>query len=179
MPALPDFSARTGDIRYVNFLRDDNGAVVTSCLGSPASLTFYQCATVGCEPEFANWALLFGGEVIQVSGSAIVPDSTFSVAQLPVSCTGNEALCAAASSELDLATARHGDVNDSGAVGVADVVLTVDAVKDIVGAVWEFQSYVRRESPEPQNESANVTDIVSHVDALKLFAYPFTLPSCP
>jgi cysteine-rich repeat protein len=175
----PDFSAREGEIRYVNLLRDEFDVPVTSCLSSPSFVTYYRCATVGCDPEYADWAELFGGETIHVSGSSIVPDSTYTVVQLSLSCNGNEAACMAVSESLQLATARHGDVDANGLVNVTDIVLTVDVVKDVLGAVWEHQCYVRKESPEPQNDSTNVTDIVLHVDAVKLTAYAFDVPSCP
>jgi Thrombospondin type 3 repeat len=175
----PDFSAREGEVRYVNLLRDSNGDPVTSCLSSPAFSTFYRCATVSCNPEYADWATLFGGEVIQLSGASIVPDSTYSVAQLAASCVGNEATCSAASVELQLATARYGDVDGSSLVNVTDIVLTVDVVKATFGAVWEYQCYVRKQDPEPHLDATNVTDIVLHIDAVKLFAYQLNVPACP
>ncbi len=175
----PDFSAREGEVRYVNLLRDGNGDPVTTCQSSPAFLTSYSCATLGCDPEYVDWAGLFAGDVIQVSGAAIVPDSTYSIAQLSATCAGNEATCLAVSGELPLATARHGDVDASGSLDVTDVVLTVDVVKDIVGAVAEYRAYVRNETPQPHTDAANVTDIVMHVDALTLGAYPHNVPACP
>jgi FG-GAP repeat/Metallo-peptidase family M12 len=175
----PDFSAREGEVRYVNLLRDEFDVPVTSCLSSPSFVTFYRCATVGCEPEYLDWAGLFGGETIHVSGSSIVPDSTYTVVQLAPSCNGNEAACMAVSESLQLATARHGDVDANGLVNVTDIVLTVDVVKDVLGAVWEHQCYVRKESPEPHNDSTNVTDIVLHVDAVKLLPYALDVPACP
>jgi hypothetical protein len=175
----PDFSAREGEVRYVNLLRDEFDVPVTSCLSSSSFVTFYRCATVGCEPEYLDWAGLFGGETIHVSGSSIVPDSTYTIVQLAPSCNGNETACTAVSESLQLATARHGDVDANGFVNVTDIVLTVDVVKDVLGAVWEYQCYVRNESPEPHNDSTNVTDIVLHVDAVKLTAYAFDVPSCP
>ncbi len=175
----PDFTAREGEVRYVNLLRDDNGAPVTSCLSSPSLSTFYRCATLGCDPEYADWAEIFAGEPIHLSGSAIVPDSIYTVSQLAASCAGNEATCAAASAELQLATARFGDVDDSGLVNVTDVVLTVDVVKAVFGAVWEYQCYIRAQDPKPHLNATNVTDIVLHVDAVKLVAYQLNVPTCP
>jgi cysteine-rich repeat protein len=175
----PDFSAREGEVRYVNLLRDGNGDPVTSCLSSAAFLTFYQCATLGCNPEYADWAGLFGGEPIHLSGSAIVPDSVYTISQLAASCAGNEAACVAASEELQLATARYGDADSNDLANVTDVVLTVDVVKSVLGAAWEYQCYIRKQDPEPHLDATNVTDIVLHVDAVKLFAYQFTVPGCP
>ncbi len=175
----PDFSGEEGELRYVNLLRDGVGDPVTSCLDSAAFLTFYGCATVGCDPEYADWAGLFAGEVIHVSGSAIVPDSMYRISHLAASCAGNEAFCLAASAELGLATARHGDVTDDGLTNVTDVVFTVDRVKDALSATPEYTCYVRDESPTPDVSAPNVSDIVITVDALKLVAYALTLPTCP
>jgi Dictyostelium (slime mold) repeat len=175
----PDFSAREGEVRYVNLLRDGNGDPVTSCLSSAAFLTFYQCATLGCNPEYADWAGLFGGEPIHLSGSAIVPDSVYTISQLAASCAGNEAACVAASEELQLATARYGDADSNDLANVTDVVLTVDVVKSVLGAAWEYQCYIRKQDPEPHLDATNVTDIVLHVDAVKLFAYALVVTPCP
>jgi hypothetical protein len=175
----PDFSAFESEVRYLNMLRDGNGDVVTECVSSSAFGTTYPCVSVGCDPEFADWGTLFGGATVYASGNAIVPDSEYTVAQLAASCEGNEAACAAVSDEINFATARYGDTQLDDLVNVTDVVLTVDVVKNVLGAAWEYQCYVRKEAPEPQNDSVNVTDIVLHVDALKLLAYPLNIPICP
>jgi hypothetical protein len=175
----PDFSAREGEVRFVNLLRDGAGVPVTSCLSSPAFLTFYRCATLGCEPEYTDWASLFGGETVHLSGSAVLPDSSYRISQLASSCSGNEAACAAVSDELELTTARFGDADHNDLVNVADIVITVDVVKATAGAAWEYQVYGRSESPAPHNESTNVTDIVLHVDAVKLVAYGLSVQTCP
>jgi|GEM_PF-3430002 len=175
----PDFSATEGQVRYVNLLRDASGNPVTSCVSSTSFSTSYPCASVGCQPEYADWAGLFGGETIYVTGSSIIPDSTYRVVQLAQSCAGNESLCDTVSAELTITTARHGDVDDSGLVNVADVVSTVDIVKGGFGAPWEYQAYVRSNLPQPQMDSVNVTDIVIHVDAVKLKPYSLAITSCP
>lgn len=175
----PDFTPREAEVRYVNRLRDANGQPITSCLDSSAFQTFYRCATLGCEPEYFDWAGALGGEILHVSGAAIVPDSSYSVSQLPASCAGNELTCSLASSELTVRTARYGDTNDDGITNVSDVVLVVDRVKDHFGATPEYRCYVRVQSPAPQFDAPNVTDIVLHVDAIKLAPYSFTIPACP
>jgi cysteine-rich repeat protein len=175
----PDFSASEGEVRYVNLLRDDNGDPVTSCLSSPSFLTFYQCATVGCQPEYVDWATLFNGEAAYVTGAPIVPDSTYTIAQLAATCAGIETACPGASAELQLTTARYGDANGSGSVTVTDVVVTLDVVKASLGADWEYQCYIRKQEPQPHLDAVNVTDIVFHIDALKLLSYQLSVPDCP
>lgn len=97
----------------------------------------------------------------------------------PTLCIGNEASCSAVSATLGLVTARFGDVDDSGLVTVADVVLTVDVLKALPDSAWEYQCYVRKESPEPHIDSVGIADVVAHVDALKLMAYALNVPACP
>jgi Metallo-peptidase family M12 len=175
----PDLSAREGEVRYVNRLIDVNGQPTTTCLDSAAFSTFYRCATLGCNPEYFDWAGALGGETLRLSGAAIVPDSTYSVSQLPSTCMGNEIGCPGASAAVSLGTSRHGDTNGDLLTNVTDVVGSVDCVKDVFGAPPEYRCYVRTESPQPQLEATNVTDIVIHVDAVKLVPYQLTIPACP
>ena len=37
-----------------------------------------------------------------------------------------------------------------------------------IGAAWVYQCYVRKQDPQPHLDAVNVTDIVFHIDALKL-----------
>jgi hypothetical protein len=175
----PDFSGSEGEVRYLNLLRDGNGAVVTDCLSSAAFSTTFKCATVSCTPEFADWGTLFGGVSVFVSGNAIIPDSAYTVAHLAPSCVGIEASCTATSEEVAVATARFGNANGDAFTNVNDIVNTVDVVKDVFGAPWEYQVYVRNPIPSPQSESTNVTDIVAHVDAAKLVPYVLVITPCP
>lgn len=175
----PDFSGEEGTVRYLNLLRDGNGDAVTNCVSSSAFNTTYPCAAVGCEPEFANWGALLGGVTAYLSGNAIVPDSAYTIAHLDASCAGNEATCTAVSVEVPFTTARYGDSQPDGAVNVTDVVNTVDVVKQVFSALFEYHVYVRNENPAPHNEAVNVTDVVLHVDALKLVAYPLNIAACP
>lgn len=175
----PDFSGEEGTYRYLNFLRDDDGNPVTSCLSSPSFLTYYACATLRCDPEYADWSDISGGEIFHVTGNAVIPDSIYGVAHLAASCMGIEETYALASEEVEIASARYGDADLSGVVNVTDVVITVDVMKAVEGAVWEYQCYVCNPVPVPHKESCNVTEIVLHDDALKLVAYPLPISECP
>jgi len=175
----PDYSGNEGEYRYLNFLRDGQGDPVFSCESSTAFQTFYACATLGCNPEYADWSGIFGGSLLHISGNAIIPDSTYQVAHLAASCGGVEETCGAASAEVGIATARYGDSNGDLTVNITDVVECVDVLKQLPAALPEYHCYVRNPNPEPQDKSVNVTDVVLHVDALKLVSYLLSLSSCP
>ena len=74
------------------------------------------------------------------------------------------------------------DANFDDLTNVTDIVLTVDVVKDVFGAIWEYQTYGRgtpTEPPAPHLFATNVTDIVNHVDAVKLTPYQIAYDDCP
>jgi hypothetical protein len=63
---------------------------------------------------------------------------------------------------------------------VTDVLNTVDVAKQLNAGVGpEYKVYIRQPEPTPHTDSANVTDIVLHVDALKTKPYLFAITSCP
>jgi hypothetical protein len=181
-PALPadapDFTAFEGESRYVNLLTDGGGNAVTTCVGSPVLGTSFQCATLGCNPEYADWGARFGSLPVHVTGDTVVPTSVYGVSILPSVCTGVETTCTAASPELPIVTGRWGDV-DAGDLNVLDVTLQVDTVKQVAGALSEPRSLLRDASPSPQVSALNVLDITLTVDALKGLAYPYPIASCP
>jgi len=177
----PDYSTFEGEVRYLNLLRDNNGGIVTECTSSTAFGTTYPCASVGCTPEFADWATLFGGDAVFVSGNAIIPDSSYTVSNLAASCAGNEAACPDASAEVPFVTARFGNTNAGvdQRTNTTDIIITVDATKEIFGSVWKYQVSVSRLNPLPQFNSVSVTDIVLHVEAVKLTPYLNPVNACP
>jgi hypothetical protein len=175
----PDYSGSEGEVRYLNLFRDTNGVPVTECLSSAAFGTTYPCISVGCEPEYVDWGTLFGDRTAYLMGNAIIPDSTYTIAHLDATCAGQETTCVDVSAEVAFATARHGDTQRDDLTNVNDVVNVVDVTKDVFGAPWEYQVYVRNPIPAPHLESVNVTDIVIHVDAVKLVPYTLPITSCP
>lgn len=174
----PDYSGSEGEVRYLNLLRDDQGAIVTDCVSAPAWNTTYPCATVGCEPEWVDWASLFGDATVYLSGNALIPDSEYTIAHLEPSCFGSEATCTDTSDEVLVITARSGDSQPDDVVNVTDVVNTVDVVKQLFTSLFEYHVYVRKADPQPQFDVTNVTDVVLHVDALKLEAYQLPVNPC-
>lgn len=177
----PDFSAFEGQLRYVNLFRDPaTGEPITDCLDSGAQGTTFKCAGLGCEPEYADWAMLFAGEVLHVSGAATVPSSTFHVVTLAFVCEGQEATCASVSDPLAIDTGVWGNVNDNPLLNISDVTAIVDSVKAIPGAPIESRSLLRGNVPNPVGSTQNIFDVTLAVDALKGFPFPFLGPQiCP
>jgi len=179
-PDSPDMTAFEGELRYVNAFHDAvTNEVIVDCPDSKTFGTYYKCAALGCEPEYLDWVGLTGGQPLHISGSAAVPTSIYSVRQLSASCAGNEVACASVSASLVVQTVDWGDATGNGSLNVSDVVQVVDRVRDIAGALGEPYVLVRQQTTNGLLQSPNVQDIVFHVDALRGFAYPFGIDSCP
>jgi hypothetical protein len=199
-PNAPNFTAFEGQYRYVNAIRTCVGGpapgsacqVDANCVGGvcqalyscPDSAVFgtsFACARLGCTPEYRNWAGIFGGAVVHVTGDSVVPSSQYEVSQLAASCAGNEASCSAASAELTIPTERWGNVDNLPASGVpsaVDISRVVDKVKEAPGAFTKPRCQVQPATP---NTLAPVSalDISRTVDAAKGLAYPFAISACP
>jgi hypothetical protein len=151
--------------------------------------TSYNCATLGCQPEYRDWAGLLGGQPLHVAESAIVPSSIYHVAHLAETCGAAPAseTCVAASADLAVSTARWGDVVGAGngapdnQNNVLDIGATVDKVKDLATAFYEPRCFLKQKDPNGLDDSVNVFDIAFVVDGVKTFPYPgsFTIDSCP
>lgn len=175
--SAPDLSAQEGLVRYVNTLRDGSNMPVTLC---PDSGAFgpYRCATLGCEPEYRDWAGELNGEPLHVAGSAIAPSSRYELSILAQSCQGNEFNCTAVSPELTMLTGLWGDVTPD-QLNILDVSTQVDKLKNVGTARYEPAHLVHAQQIDPLTESVNVLDIAFTVDALKGLPYAFTIDSCP
>ena len=73
----PDFSAFEGQVRYVNTIRDGGNNVVLDCPDSILLGTTFQCATLGCQPEYRDWAA-------ELNGAALARDRGVGHSQLEV-----------------------------------------------------------------------------------------------
>jgi len=174
-----DFSEMEGQFRYVRLFRDSSDVEVFSCPDSAAFGTTFRCATVGCEPEYRDWFAEFGGEVLHVTGTAILPSSIYDVALVPPACAGLEDACVEASVGLQIEAAQWGDV-DPGTLNVLDISAQVDKVVDLPQAGIEPQSLLQDNDPQPVTTAVNVLDVAYAVDALKGLRYPFAGPGpCP
>lgn len=165
----PDFTAFEGQYRYVNTYRDGSNNPVFSCTDSPSLGTFFQCAKLGCEPEYRDWSGELGGQVLHVTGRDVIPSSIYHVAHLAQPCEGQETTCPAASLELEVTTARWGDVNP-GVLNAFDIASVVDKAKDLPFAISKTSGLLQPHVPNPQGvfSAANVAAVV---DAVKAFPY--------
>jgi hypothetical protein len=152
------------------------------CPDSPAFSTYFRCARLGCTPQYRDWGSDFSDLITYASGDSVVSDSTYHVAILAASCAGNEAACAAASTELPVLTERWGNVDCSQAeVPTAqDIGFVVSKVKDAAGAFIKPRTQLREAVPNPLGLVA-APDIGRIVDAVKGRHYPDTwIPAaCP
>ncbi len=182
LPATaPDFTSFEGQLRYVNLYRDSNtGEPIFDCEDSAAIGSTFKCATIGCTPEYADWATLYGGDVLHVSGSAIVPSSTYNLSTLSGVCVGQEATCTTVSVPLAIETSVWGTVDDNPLLNVADILGVVDTLKFVPPPFFEPRSLLRGDVPDPQNATQNIFDVTLCVDAVKGAPYPHPGPQvCP
>jgi hypothetical protein len=181
-PNAPNFSAFEGQYRYLNAIRDAANNPVFVCPDSAALGSSYNCAKLGCVPEYRDWAGIFGGAVVHVTGDSLVPSSQYAVAHLASSCAGNEAACTAASAELTVSTERWGNVDNTPAGGTPnaiDIGFIVSKVKDAPGSFIESRCQLQGPTPNPYGLAVNALDIGRGVDAVKGLPYPFTISVCP
>jgi hypothetical protein len=136
--------------------------------------TTFQCAVVGCIPEYRDWAGMFGGEVAHVTGPSILPGySRYKLRQLAASCEGNEASCVAFSDALTIFTAQFGNVDDDPQLSVLDLAAIIDDVKDLAtGSLIKPRAQLQPNSPNPTVET-NVLDVAWSIDTQK--DIPFTI----
>jgi len=204
-PNTPDFKQWENRNRYVNSLglacaggpNNGNACVANSdcpppgiclrhvCADSSGLGTYFRCATIGCSPEYRNWAEELGGAMLHVTGAELIPDSIYHAALLPIDCGGDELTCIRATPALTGKTSRWGDVvggsngPPDGIANVLDISATVDKVKDLPTAFAEPRMWLKDNLPDPKLAGINVLDISNVVDAVKGFAYPFAGPdSC-
>jgi hypothetical protein len=181
-PDAPDFTGFEAEYRYLNAILDGGNNPVFACPDSAASATSYKCAKLGCTPEYRDWAGIFGGQVVHVTGDSVIPSSKYAVSHLASSCSGNEADCFVRSAELIVATERWGnvDANPPGsAPNAIDIGFIVSKVKDAPGAFIESRCQLQGPTPNPYGLAVNALDIGRGVDAVKGLPYPFTIAACP
>ena len=105
----------------------------------------------------------------------MIPDSTYAVELLGNACMGNELSCADVSGTLAVATARWGDTDGNNVTNAVDIGVTVDKVKDVLGAVVEPIAIFQPRLPNPVTFPVTALDLAASVDAVKGFAYRYDL----
>jgi cysteine-rich repeat protein len=178
-PDAPDLSMFEGQVRYVNTFRDEQNNPVLTCADSASHGTSFQCAKLGCAPEYRDWTNDASGEALHVTGSAVVPSSVYAIALIPTGCAGTETNCALASAELTTGTPRWGNVNGDMLVNAVDIAEVVDKVKDMEGALTETETVLQPQEPAPARFAVNAGDIAAAVDAVKGMPYRYGIAACP
>ncbi len=173
-PGTPDFTAWEGEYRWVNSLNETH-----TCPDSPVFGTTFRCATLSCEPEYRNWAGELGGDVLQVTGAAVVPSSEYTVTQLASSCMGNEESCTDLSEDVSIFTGAHGDVGPVDPLLVLDVARVVDHLKGMPGCPSKPRVQLQPNVPDALGQNVSVLDLATAVDALKNKPYGFAGPFGP
>jgi hypothetical protein len=169
----PNFTAFEGQVRWVG--------PVGNCVESEVPPVTFKCANLQCTPNYQLWP----SEAIHVTGTELVPSSTYTLAQVPASCTGSEATCTNVSADRVFRTQRWGDVvapfqdpNESlTQPNIVDVAGVVDKFKGLASAPIMARSDL---APDDPDGIVNILDVANTVDAFKNFAYPYAGPTaCP
>ena len=132
--------------------------------------------------------------MLQLTGSAIVPSSSYKVDWLAQSCMGQEETCTDIVKTVTLETARWGDVRPpysppdlSVQPDISDVSALVDKFRNAPGAPIKSRAILAgapgNAFGEVTHEVLNVDFGFSHisacVDAFRGVPYPYTIQACP
>lgn len=170
-----DFSAFEGQTRWV-------GPPTQYTESSSDATTFY-AATTQCTPFYTDWSTL---GLLHITGPEIIPSSVYTLANVAVSCQGNEANCADVSEPLEVVTTRWADVvlpfNPPSLTvqpDLGDVSALVDKFRSAPSAPIKVQALLAGDMPDLDGD-VNFTQISAAVDAFKGLPYPNAGPSpCP
>ncbi len=169
---LPDFPAANGRQFWIgapSLIREDH------------SPQLFFGARLQCEPYLADWSNVY---VLHVTGSAVVPGSTYEVRIVGPDCIpdGDESCM---SDPIIITTAIWGDVTAPFSAddqpNFTDIGAVVDAFKRIPrpGDPLVTRAQLQPNDPNPA-DAVNFRDIGAVVDAFKRIPYPYTGPSlCP
>jgi hypothetical protein len=177
----PAYAAFVGEFRYVNTF--PSGLV---CLDDgPPFLTSYACATLGCAPQYLDWATLLGGATLHVSGSAVMPGAGYDVSFEPASCMGFTVDCNCYSPSLAVATAAWGDIASAGfgppdgAATVLDIPPVVNKLKSVPPFFAEPRTWLKQTSPAPNTDAITVVDLSDVISAMLGMPYARPIVACP
>jgi hypothetical protein len=183
-----------GNIRYVNSF--PGGSLVCADDGSPFN-TSYRCATLGCNPEYRDWATDLGVAVnpaapaglLYITGDAVVPSSTLHVSHIAASCGSPPGAntCAEASSGLAVGTAGWGDITSAafgppdGKSDVLDIPAVVNKLKGIPTFFGEYRTWLKQRKPAANLDAITVVDLSDVQDGVLAKPYPAsrTIDACP
>jgi hypothetical protein len=179
-PNLPQFPPQSfgqfeGQVRYVG--------PPGLCTESDSPPSTFHCATLQCEPNFANYS---SAGLLHVTGFEVIPSSNYQVQTLAFTCDGDEEFCPDVSPSLTIKTARWGDVvapfqNPSPAAltqpNISDVAALVDKFRGVATAPIVAQSDLQPAFP---NMLVDIADIADCVSAFSNRQYVYNgLTDCP
>ena len=175
------FTAFEGEVRWVG--------PPAQYVESTSNPTSFYASNLQCDPHYQNWT---GLGLLHVTGSAIVPSSTYQVESLASVCAGTEASCTAVSAPLTIRTTRWGDVAESynppattAQPDIADVAAMVAKFRSVPNAPIKVRVLIAGNDTNGNFDTATVTNdfnfthIAACVDAFRGNPYPFTIQSCP
>jgi hypothetical protein len=181
----PDFSSLEGKIRYVNSF--PGGSLICPDDGPPFN-TSYRCATLGCEPEYRDWATDLAVAVnpaapdglLYITGDAVIPSSAIHLQHIAASCgaTPGANACSAASASLTVGTANWGDMSSpafgppDGRGDVLDIPAITNKLKGVPTIVPEYRAWLKQRDPEANTTAITVVDLSDVQDAVLAKPYP-------
>ncbi len=152
---------------------------------STASAIPFFASTLQCTPHYQDWTTV---GLLHVTGNALVPSSTYEVANLAASCMGNEGSCTSVSAPLTIGTTRWGDVSTpfnpppgSTQPDFGDISSLVDKFKGVTGAPIKARALLVGINLRGDVDIApdlNFTHIAAGVDAFKGLPYPHKPGKC-
>jgi hypothetical protein len=183
-PSVP-FTALEGQERWVGPPSQYNE--------SSASATTFYASTLQCVPHYQNWSSI---NLLHVTGSAIVPSSTYLVENVSAACQGVEATadCQSGgvhvSSQIEIKTTRWGDVELpynpptlATQPDLADVSALVNKFKSAPGAPIKARAFLAGGDAFGNITGLSLDFDFAHisacVDAFKGSPYPSTIAACP
>jgi hypothetical protein len=197
-PGSPNYSAFETKIRYVNsFTFPAVGGSLLCPDDGPPFDTNYRCATLGCEPEYRDWAadLMVAvnpsapAGLVFISGDTVVPSSTLHVSNIADTCgaaaTANT--CPDASAPLAVGSAAWGDITTAGfgspdgKADVLDIPAVTNKLKGVPTFFSEPRTWLKQRDPLPNTDAITVVDLSDVVDGVLAKPYPpsRTIDACP
>lgn len=181
---MPPGAPAGRQFRYVTSISGPGGPL--TCSDDAPLFSDYACARLGCEPEYRDWGGELGGQVLHVTGAAVVPASIFSVVHIAESCGSapDADSCDVGSANLELATAVWGDLTGGsgmpdGFANVLDISTIVDKLKGLESSLYEPQVWLKDAMPNPASTSVNVLDLALVVEGVKGIPYLYAIDVCP
>jgi hypothetical protein len=159
---------------------------------SSATATPFFASVLQCAPHYRDWSTI---PLLHVTGSGIVPSSTYQVENVAAACAGVEATapCTAGgirvSSRLEARTTRWGDVetpynppSTTAQPDVSDIAAMVAKFRSAAGAPTKARVLIAAMDGVGNIEMSSdlsFSHIAACVDAFRGGGYPYTIASCP